>query len=47
MSDEAVIRMLLTAIDSYRLDGDGERLRRAANDARLALMGQGDEWRQR
>lgn len=44
MSDEAVIRLLLTAIDSHNLDGDDDRLQRAAREARLMLRGEGDDW---
>jgi len=32
-----VIRHLLMAIDSHELDGDGEKLKRAAREARAAL----------
>ena len=41
---ETVIRMLLTAIDSHQLDGDDDKLKRAASNARLMLRGEGDAW---
>lgn len=42
MSDEQVLRLLLMAIDSHELDGDDEKLKRAASNARLMLRGEGD-----
>ena len=32
-----IIRHLLMAIDSHEIDGDGEKLKRAAREARVAL----------
>lgn len=43
MTEERVIRLLLTAIDSHRLDGDDEKLKAAAAEARLMLRGVGVE----
>ena len=43
MSEEAVIRLLLTAIDSHELDGDEQKLKDAARKARLLLRGIGNE----
>ena len=32
-----IIRQLLMAIDSHEIDADGEKLKRAAKEARVAL----------
>jgi hypothetical protein len=42
MSELAVIRLLLMAIDSHELDGDEKKLKAAANKARLMLRGDDD-----
>lgn len=39
MSDEQVLRLLLMAIDSHELDGDEQKLKRAAAEARRLLGG--------
>ena len=43
MSEQAVIRLLLMAIDSHGLDGDREKLRASASKARQMLEGEDDQ----
>ena len=41
--NDRVIGDLLAAIDTHKLDGDDEKLKRAASNARLTLKGGNDE----